>query len=105
VEGPFDALKLDFYGRSHGLRAVALSTNSVSEQQANLLAAADDQFARKLVMMDNASSMGIADSMRLRQELAFLTNVKITKVPYGKKDAGDLTPSEVETWSLDQGAR
>ena len=103
TEGPFDALKLDFYGRSFGVRAVALSTNSVSEEQAHMLAAADDQFEQKLVMMDNASKLGIVDSMRLRQELAFLQGVKIAKVPFEKKDGGALSASQVQRWCQTQG--
>lgn len=104
-EGPFDALKIDFYGRSHGVRSVALSTNSLSDEQSAMLAAADDQFRVKLVMMDNATKLGFVDSMRLRQELGFLTNVKAVKVPFGAKDGGALTPTQVEAWCLDQKAK
>jgi hypothetical protein len=99
VEGPFDALKLDFYGKPWGVRAVALSTNSVSDEQAFLLQAAEDRFERVLVMLDNASTLGIVDSMRMRQELHFLKNLAIVKVPSGAKDAGDLTPKQVITWA------
>lgn len=100
VEGPFDALKIDFYGRPHGVRAVALSTNSVGEEQAFMLGAADDQFEQKLVMMDNLSSLGLVDSMRLRQELSFLHNVRAVAVPNQAKDAGDLTARQVTSWCL-----
>lgn len=68
-----------------------------------MLAAADDQFAQKLVMMDNASKLGIVDSMRLRQELAFLRGVKIAKVPFDKKDGGALSASQVQRWCQTQG--
>lgn len=99
VEGPMDALKLDFYGRPWGVRAVALSTNSVSEEQGFLLQPAVAHFQRRLVMMDNASVLGLADSMRLRQELAFLPDTEIVPVPFGRKDAGELKPREVIEWA------
>lgn len=99
-EGPVDALKIDFYGKAHGVRSVALSTNSVSDEQAAMLAAADGEFELKLVMMDNATPLGFVDSMRLKQELGFMTNIKAVKVPYGAKDGGVLTPAQVETWCL-----
>ncbi len=102
-EGPFDALKIDFYGRSFGIRSVALSTNSVSDEQASMLAAADDQFDLKLVMMDNATSLGLVDSMRLKQELGFLHNIRVAKVPFDKKDSGGLTARQVLEWCRSQG--
>jgi hypothetical protein len=99
VEGPVDALKVDFYGRPWGVRAVGLSTNSVSDEQAFLLADGARHFGRTLVMMDNASALGLADSMRMRQQLAFLPRVEIVGVPCGRKDAGELTPREATEWA------
>lgn len=99
VEGPVDALKLDFYGRPWGVRAVALSTNSVSEAQAFLLQPAADGFAETVVMMDNASALGVADSMRMRAALRFLGNVTSAPVPFGAKDAGALRPEQVIAWA------
>jgi hypothetical protein len=99
VEGPTDALKLDFYGQPWGVRAVALSTNSVSDEQAFLLQAAADRFESVAVMMDNASVLGIVDSMRMKQALYFLKNVQTAAVPFGAKDAGELTPKQVIRWA------
>jgi len=98
VEGPLDALKLDFYGREFGVRAVGLSTNSITEKQALLLQDADSKFEQKLIMMDNASSSGIVDSMRMKQELAGLQNLHTTRVPFGRKDAGELSRQQVREW-------
>lgn len=102
-EGPFDALKIDFYGKAYGVRSVALSTNSVSDEQAAMLSAADDQFRRKLVMMDNATSLGFVDSMRLKQQLGFMHNIKAVKVPYGQKDGGALSATQARAWCREQG--
>lgn len=97
-EGPFDALKIDFYGRPYGVRSVALSTNSIKDAQVFLLQAAADNFERIIVMLDNATSLGLVDSMRMKQALFFLNNVSIQPVPYGLKDAGDLSPEQVINW-------
>lgn len=99
VEGPLDALKIDFYGAEVGVRAVALSTNSVSDEQAYMLEEAEDQFENKLVMMDMASGLGLGDSMRLRQELAFIRDIQIARVPFDLKDAGEMSPKQATRWT------
>lgn len=99
VEGPFDALKLDLYGRDWGVRAVALSTNSISDQQIYLLEEASINFDRVLVMMDNAGQLGVVDSMRMKERLSQIHNLGFTPVPYGRKDGGDLLPAEVINYS------
>jgi hypothetical protein len=99
VEGPLDALKIDHYGAEVGVRAVALSTNSVSDEQAYMLEEAEDQFDYKFVMMDMASGLGLVDSMRMRQELAFIRDLRITRVPYGLKDAGEMSPKQAIRWT------
>ncbi|UNA00827.1 hypothetical protein ZHS_71 [Edwardsiella phage vB_EpM_ZHS] len=98
-EGPFDALKVDFYGRRFGVRSTALSTNSIQDAQAFLLQEASDKFERVVVMMDNADRLAVMDSMRMQQDLAFLPNVTVAAVPFGSKDGGALSPDEVEEWA------
>lgn len=99
-EGPFDALKVDFYGSVHGVRSVALSTNSVTDEQAFLLQGAVGRFEKTLLMLDqNASGLGVVDSMRMKQTLAFLPNLGLTAVPFGAKDGAEMTPAEIDQWS------
>lgn len=98
-EGPMDVLKTDFYGKAFGVRAVGLSTNSIKDAQSYLLQTAIGKFSRILVMLDNASRLGIVDSMRMKQALHFLPGIEITPVPYGAKDGGELTPREVIKWA------
>lgn len=95
VEGPIDALKLDFYSRDFGVRAVGLSTNTISEPQADALLDKGGRFRRVLFMMDNATRLSVVDSMRMRAKLALLRNTGTVAVPAGKKDAGDLSPAQV----------
>lgn len=98
VEGPMDVAKLDFYGRPYGVRAVGLSTNSIQEEQIFLLEDAVSQFDSILVMLDMASSLGIADSMRLKEKLMHIPKVGIRAFPSPYKDGGEMPPRAVTTF-------
>jgi hypothetical protein len=98
-EGPFDALKVDFYGKQFGVRSVALSTNSIKDAQAYLLQNAAGLFDRVIVMLDTKSRLGIVDSMRMKQELHFIDNLTIAPVPFGAGDGGALSPEQVLDWA------
>lgn len=100
VEGPFDALKVDFYGARYGVRAVGLSTNSASAEQIVLLEELAASYERTLVLMDNKTTYGIVDSMRMAQELATVPRVGIESTPFGRKDPGELRPGEVVEWAI-----
>lgn len=101
VEGPVDALKIDYFGRDVGVRAVALSTNSMTDEQLYMLGDAVGQFRRIFFMLDNASALGIVDSMRLRQRITHLPDTGIIPVPYGLKDAGEMSPDEATRFADD----
>ncbi len=100
VEGPMDALKVDFYGRALGLRAVAMSTNSLSDAQTYLLEELAEVFDELIAVMDNKTDYGSVDSMRMQQNLAFLSKVRTEIVPAGRGDPGELSPAEVKRWAL-----
>ena len=94
VEGPVDALKIDYFGRDVGVRSVGLSTNSMTDEQLYMLGDAVGQFRRILFMLDNATALGIVDSMRLRQRITHLPDTGIIPVPFRLKDAGEMAPAE-----------
>lgn len=95
VEGPVDTVKIDLFGKSSGVRAVGLSTNSMSEQQLWLLTEAADNFERVVFLMDaKKSGFGLVDSMRMKSEVSSIKNATIMPVPLGKKDAGEYDPAE-----------
>lgn len=97
-EGPFDALKVDYYGRDLGVRSTAMSTNSISEAQAHLLKAAERRFRAILIAMDAKTEFGVVDSMKMRQALGFI-KCAITQLPEGVPDGGALTPSQARNWA------
>ena len=94
-EGPMDSLKVDMYAKLYGVRSISISTNSITEDQTYLLEEVSVNFDRVMVMMDAANSMGIIDSMKLKEKLAQIKNIGFVNVPFGKKDGGELTPQEV----------
>lgn len=99
-EGPIDALKIDVYGREFGVRAVGLSTNSMSEAQQFLLEEYSSNFDRVGFMMDNKpSGFGAVDSMKIKAKMAGVKNGALVGVPYGKKDAGELNAREALTFT------
>jgi len=102
VEGPLDALKVDYYGAPFGVRSVGLSTNSVSEQQALLLEELAGRFKRVVLMMDNKTDYGLVDSMRMKQRLSFIRGLQVMPVPYNRPDPGELKPLEVIHWAQAQ---
>lgn len=98
-EGPFDVLKVDFYAKRYGVRSVGLATNSMSEAQVYLLKEAEQTFEQILVMMDTKTELGVVDSYRMRQKLAFIRSVKPEPVPFGAGDGGALTGEQVMAWA------
>lgn len=101
VEGPIDALKIDCVGRLLGVRAVALSTASISDGQLARLDRYACNFRRAVVMMDTARELDIIDSMRMRSQLSGLgLDSRILPVPFGRKDAGELKLHEATEFCL-----
>lgn len=101
VEGQIDVLKMDFYGKDFGTRAVGISTNSMTDAQIYLLDEFSSNFKTVYFMLDNKTSFGIVDSMKLRQRVSQIRNAKIINVPFDAGDAGELTPHQVATFTKD----
>lgn len=100
VEGPIDALKIDAYAGEFGMHAVALSTNSIAQEQLFLLEELAEKYNEVLVIMDSKTEYGFVDSMRLKSELATLSAmVSIRETPFARSDPGELRPSEVRAWA------
>jgi len=52
VEGPLDALRVDYFGRPYGVRATCLFSKSLSVAQEALLGTLADRFTHKLILVD-----------------------------------------------------
>jgi hypothetical protein len=95
VEGPMDALKADFFGRMHGVRAVALSTNSMSDSQIYLLEEVSGNFEQIFVVMDNGNSLGVVDSFKMKEKLATIKNIDFLAIRHEYKDFGEMPPDVI----------
>lgn len=67
VEGPFDAMKLDFYGRDEGIRATCVfGTGNVSAEQVILFDTLSNRFEKKFLLFDkNAEIVSLSRQARL----------------------------------------
>lgn len=101
-EGPVDALKIDVYGRDWNVRSVGLSTASISDGQMARLDMHAHNFDHIGVMMDNANTLDIVDSMTMQARVRSVhKSVHVLRVPNGKKDGGELKPREVDAFCAD----
>lgn len=91
TEGPFDALKLDYYGAP----ATCIFGVSITVDQAALIREIGRGFKRVVLMLDAEASQ------QAFQMLDWLgPNVEIGVLPFGVKDPGDLTEEQVSCLSL-----
>lgn len=95
VEGPMDALKLDFYGRRRGVRAVALMGTWPTAEQEDRVRLLMERFSSLVVCLDDTARV---QTMRLVQRFAYLDAVA-AKLPDGRKDPGELRPEEAKAFT------
>lgn len=92
TEGPFDALKLDAYGRALGLRATCLWGLSITDSQIAHIKRVVQHYHRVVVMLDNPlDSNGIKEQL-----LPHIRQVTVQEVPGHQKDPGDLSRKQVK---------
>lgn len=90
VEGPFDALKLDYYGAALGVRAVALMGTALTAGKAKRLVLLSKRFDDVRIMLD-ATEM--RNTLMIQSSLSFLGVRPLWLT--GVKDAGELSKAEV----------
>lgn len=106
LEGPFDVLKLDYYGKGFGCRAVGLFTKTISEQQKYALLELADLYTHVVVMLDSENVLDAIDTARMVDHLGEIgrTKLKAARVPFGYKDPGDMSPGRVKLFAADASA-
>lgn len=93
VEGPFDAMKLDFFGDEDTLVLASMGTSMTQEQVAMTGRLTKD---RPLAISFDPGAT--AQAMVLRDSLSFIRNVKVKFVPPGVEDWGAASPQEIHDW-------
>lgn len=91
VEGPFDALKLDYYGIEYNTCTTCTFGTSMSNEQAYLLAEASKNFTKSCLLYDPDATEAI---FRAR-ELLYNTNVECGFLDAGIEDPGAMTKKQV----------
>lgn len=95
-EGPFDAIKLDWLGRSSGVSAVAVFGTPKRTQFLELVSLAEQGYGKVVVALD-ADALG--NALRLVDMLKSLLHCEVQRMvlPKGVKDPGDLTARQFES--------
>lgn len=91
VEGPFDALKLDYYARPYRCRATCTFGTSVTIDQIAILAQLAKRFKQVIILFDVDAiepSFSVEDWLRAQK-------VRIGQLPEGVKDPGVLSKDQV----------
>jgi DNA primase len=95
AEGPFDALKLDFYGTDCELRATCIFGTSMTLDQIWILNKLARNYKHTYVLLDpDAVEASFAAKDWLTQR-----NISVAQIPDGIEDPGAMTPSQVETFA------
>lgn len=94
VEGPFDALKVDFYGSRFGVRATCLFNKKATMTQLGYLGELANVFTKIVPMFDQGE---LLDQRDLLDQLSWLPNDSLAEwtCPSHVKDPGDLSPNDV----------
>lgn len=92
TEGPFDALKVDYYGYPEGIRATAVFGTSITIDQISILKDMYGRYRRVILLFDQGTT-----------ETAFnisewLPGARIGSLPQGVKDPGDLDKNQIKTF-------
>lgn len=88
-EGPFDALKLDFYGKKLGGRATCLFGKNIKPQQALLLDEMSERFDKIVLLLDATE---FSTSLQIQRQLSFIKRpIEVGELPSGVDDPGDLS--------------
>jgi hypothetical protein len=94
VEGPFDAMKLDYYGQEHGVRATCGFGINLSIEQVVILNNLCRRFERVIVLFDQGTMEQAFEAMDWLQA----ANVSLGTLPAQFKDPGEMEPADITTF-------
>lgn len=93
VEGPFDAIKIDFYGYHRGIVSVAGFGNRVGDSQLELLSTLGEQVNEFVICGDENAESNVMDMLAATRDLDTFS----IPLPDGVGDPGELTRGQVVT--------
>jgi len=92
TEGPFDAMKVDWYAKDLGVICTCMFGKTPTENQLHLLKKISVGFDKIVFVLDEGTGM---ESLGLSFSLP---NAVFLPVPYNCDDLGDLTAGQVVSW-------
>jgi len=93
TEGPFDAIKMDFYGQRVNCRATCLFSKALRASQLLLIAELSDNFKKVVMLLDSTE---LDTELEMQSMFAFLGNkIKLGILPEGISDPGELSQTGV----------
>lgn len=96
TEGPFDAIKVDFYSRGTGAVATSLFGKTPTEEQMYMIAEAAQRFEHVNLLLDDRTTTDGWKISRYLRELVGQEKVRVLSLPPGVKDPGQLNPDDVK---------
>lgn len=91
VEGPLDALKLDFYSKIFNIRATCLFNNQISDNQAVLISGIKDKYKEIRILFDDGA---LTEAMKMNRKMTGMVS-KYDTLPKGIKDPGDMRQEQI----------
>ena len=92
TEGPFDAIKMDYYGKNYGVRATCLFGLGVNDSQMSALTDIAQNFDLIVTMLDEGADLEL---IKTKQKLSHL-NTTTWKLPPSVEDPGDLSQTQIK---------
>ena len=91
VEGPFDALKMDFYGIDLNAAATCTFGTSMSEEQAMMISEVSKGYKRTILLYDE----GATEAIFRAKDLLMGSDVEIGFLPEGVEDPGAMSKKKI----------
>lgn len=91
VEGPFDALKLDYHAEPLGARATCVFGTSISMDQISILIDIRKRFDKVVILFDHDA----VEPAFYASDWLQAPNVSIGRLPEGVKDPGEMTEKQI----------
>lgn len=92
AEGPFDGMRLDFFGYDRAIRGTCLFGKNLSEDQALLLESLAPRFRRKVLLLDQDATLDAISRVNRLEYFGY----QARQMPYARKDPALLQEDQLQ---------
>lgn len=93
-EGPFDALRVDYFGFMHGIRATCTFGKNISNQQIDLMTKVRDKFDNVVLVLDQDAQMELLSTLGRFSHL----QPRTARLPANIKDPAEFSHEGFKEW-------